>query len=74
MNFIVVTRSSGKKIRINFDLVLTYSPSPRPGPDVVVGVDTTMGTEIDSIHPDLSLWVRETADEIDRILNPTRTP
>lgn len=68
MKFIIVTRSSGVKVRVNFDLVLSYYPSVHPSDD------TLMGSEIRGLGEDTAIWVRETADELDRLISPTRTP
>lgn len=60
--FIIVTRASGLKTRINVDHILTYYPEEW---------GDHVGADIMSTTKEKPIWVRETAPEIDRLIADT---
>lgn len=62
-HFVRLTNSSGLKVRVNMDRVFLYQPDR----------EVEGGTRLVFEGQDF-VFVRETAEEIDRLLNPTGTP
>lgn len=70
--FIKVTRMSGKKVRINVTGILSYYAEPQESGHL--GEVTLQGSDIVSMTKSQVIWVRETPEEIDLLIDPTTSP
>ena len=68
-HFIRLTSPSGVELRVNMDRIVSYFPDDLPEEIH----PRRMGTRLFQ-GPGQSILVRETAGEVDRLANPTRTP